>query len=86
MQMLKSFYVDLVSVYYGQGGIFFCCRDCVFVDNGSRQDCLKWKVNNLHCKCLSDNEKFILHSKGVEGGEVISFDQFWYLKGNRKFL
>ena len=41
MQMLKSFYGDLVPVYYGQGGIFFRCRDCVFVDDGSRQDCLK---------------------------------------------
>ena len=76
MQMFKSFYGDLVPVYYGQGGIFFCCRDCVFVDDGSRQDCLKSKVNILHCKCLSDNEKFILPSNVCKDTRGMIFEAY----------
>ena len=68
MQMLKRFYTDLVPVIliYGQGKNFSCCKDCVFVDDVSRQDCLGCKVNVLHCNCSSDDEKFILLSKGAK--------------------
>ena len=66
MQMLKRFYNDLVPVHYGQGKNFSCCKDCVFVDDGSKQDCLRCKINVLHCNCSSDDEKFILPSKGAK--------------------
>lgn len=60
MQMLKRFYADLVPVCYGEGKNLFCCKDCVFSDNGKRQDCLKCKVNVLFCDCSSHDEKLIL--------------------------
>ena len=64
MQMLKRFYTDLVPVYISKGKNFFCCKDCVFFDDGLRQDCLRYKVNVLYCSCSSGNEKIIFPSKG----------------------
>ena len=55
MQILKRLYTDLVPVYYGLGKNFCCCNDCMFVDDGRRQDCLKCKVNVLYCDCSSDD-------------------------------
>ena len=65
MQMLKRFYTDLEPVCYGQGKNIFCCKDCVFVDDGKRQDCLKFKVNVLNCDC-SEDEEFILGFQGAK--------------------
>ena len=63
MQMLKRFYIDLYSVYYGcqDNDFFFCFISCM-----SGQGCLTRKVNVLHCDCSFDDEKFVLSSQGVK--------------------
>ena len=59
MQMLRRFYSDLVPVYYSNGKkIFVCYKNCVFLDNGQKQDCVKYKINVIHCNCSSDDEIF----------------------------
>ena len=59
MLMFKRFYHDLLPVYTSQGKLLVCCKYCVFVDNGTKQNCLKCKVNVIHCICsLYDDRKF----------------------------
>ena len=46
MQMLRRFYSDLVPVYYSNvKKVCVYCKNCVFLDNDQKQDCVKCKVN-----------------------------------------
>lgn len=56
IHMLHRFYTELEAVYYGTNGKNICCLDCVWLDNGSVQNCLKCKVNVKNCSCFSNNE------------------------------
>ena len=59
MQMLRRFYSDFVIVYYSNGKkAFVCCKNCVFLDNCQKQDCVKCKVNVIHCNCSPDVNSF----------------------------
>ena len=85
MQMLKSFYGDLVPVYYGEGRIFFVAETvCLLMMVRG-----KIALNERLIICIGSvylTMKNLFYIPREWGGEVISFDQFWYLKGNRKFL
>ena len=63
MQVLTRFYNELEPVYYGNGKNFFCCKDCVWSDDGRIQNCLRCKVNVIYCDCLSDDEHITLSSE-----------------------
>ena len=58
MLVLKRFNTDLVPVYFGDGKKFVCCKNCVWLDNGNAQGCLRCKVNVVYCACSSDDELF----------------------------
>ena len=49
--MLKKFYKSFLPVYFGSGKRQFCSTNCVWFDDGKKQDCLKCKVNILACTC-----------------------------------
>lgn len=55
MQMLHRFYNELVLIWYGQGMLFVCCKNCVWFQ---KQDCLRCKVNVIYCTCSFDDEEF----------------------------
>ena len=84
MQMLKCFYGDLVPVYYGQGRIFLVAETvCLLM--------MVWGKIALNERLIICIASVYLTMKSLfyiprEWGEVISFYQFWYLQGNRKFL
>ena len=60
MHMLKRFYKNLLPVYTSQGKPFVSCKYCVSLDNGTKQNCLKCKVNVIHYTCyLYDDRKLI---------------------------
>ena len=54
LKMLKGFYKALLPVYFSSGKHQFCCNDCVWFDDGKKQDCLKCKVNVMACSCFSE--------------------------------
>ena len=54
LKMLKRFYKALLPVYFSSGKHQFCCNDCVWFDDGKKQDCLKCKVNVMACSCFSE--------------------------------
>ena len=64
MQMLTRFYDELEPVCFGNGKNVFCCKDCVWANDGRVQNCLRCKVNVTYCDCLFDDEHFILSSEG----------------------
>ena len=59
LQMLKGFYKSKLPVYNGEGKLFFCCTNFVFVD-GRGQGYLNSKLKVIYCRCASDDEK--IHS------------------------
>ena len=59
LQMLKGFYKSKLPVYFEEGKLFVCCKNCVFVDDGRGQDCLNCKLNITYCCCASNNEKIL---------------------------
>ena len=51
-KMLKGYCKNLLSVHFGDGKkLVFCCSDCVWFDDGKKQDCLKCGVNVMVCSC-----------------------------------
>lgn len=50
-KMIKRFYKSLLPSYFGDGKRTFCCHDCVWFDDGKKQDCLKCGVNVIACTC-----------------------------------
>ena len=63
LQMLKGFYKIKLPVYFGEGKLFVCCNNCVFVDDGRRQYCLNCKLNIIYCCCAFDDEKILSPNK-----------------------
>ena len=54
LEMLKGFSKELSPVYFGSGKRKFCCNDCMWFDEGKRQDCIQRKVNVMACTCISE--------------------------------
>ena len=54
LKMLKGFYKALFPVYFGSGKRQCCCNDCVWYDDGKKQDCIQCKVNGMACTCFSE--------------------------------
>lgn len=48
--MLREYYQKLLPVYFCDSKKpIFCCRNCVWFDDGKKQDCVNCKVNVMAC-------------------------------------
>ena len=62
-QIPKGFYKSKLPVYFGEGKLFVCWKNCVFVDDTRRQYCLNCKLNVIYCCCTFDDEKILSPNK-----------------------
>ena len=63
LQMLKRFYKSKLPVYFREGKLFLCCKNCVFADDGPGQDCFNCKLNINYCCCIFNDEKILSPNK-----------------------
>lgn len=57
LKILKGFYKNLLPVYYNNGKCQFCCNNCVWAENGRKQD--YHVINVILGMCFSDSEKIL---------------------------
>ena len=65
LQMLKGFFKNKLLVYFGEAKFFVCCKNCVFVDGGRKQDFLIASLTLYTVPVLLTRKKFFLLTKSL---------------------